>query len=406
MHKSIVIIIVVSLCSVTTVIGQVRSKCDLRSAADDAIKACSDLIRRNPRDAAALESRGFAYNHKGSQELALADYTSAIKIAPSANLYLRRAALFGLQDKYDEAIEDLTKAIELNPQSSTAHLLRGQSWLWGKGNQEKALLDLSKAISLDPNLKGAYETRSNLYFRQKQYAEALADYDAVIRLNPTPNDFSVRAAIHLVMGHADSAIADHLEAIKRVPAARRLYLNLAKAYLANGEPDKSIATYEWMLKSVRPEKALIDYEGRSYAYFHKGDYHAAASDLKIVTDNLRQLKGKDVPVFPFLYLYVAKGLIGENPSPEITAYLENFDAQSWPYPLIELHLGNRRPETVLAQAANDYERCEAAFFIGEFHHLRKEIDAAKVALESAAKNCGYATAERSLAVSELLRLKP
>jgi len=57
------------------------STCD-NGTGDQAITACSRLIKRNPKDAAAFNNRGIAYKAKGDLDRAIADLNEAIRLSP------------------------------------------------------------------------------------------------------------------------------------------------------------------------------------------------------------------------------------------------------------------------------------------------------------------------------------
>jgi len=51
-------------------------------------------------------------------------------------------------------------------------------------NLEKAIQSYSKAINLNPNSSSAYHSRGFCNFQFKKYSEALRDYNNSIRINP------------------------------------------------------------------------------------------------------------------------------------------------------------------------------------------------------------------------------
>ena len=79
----------------------------------------------NPRYGAAYIDRGTAYQAKGSNDQAVADFTKAIEIAPRAEAYRDRGNAFQAEGDLDRAIADFDKAIEMNP--NDARVLQ-QSW--------------------------------------------------------------------------------------------------------------------------------------------------------------------------------------------------------------------------------------------------------------------------------------
>jgi lipoprotein NlpI len=72
--------------------------------------------------------------------------------------------------------------------------------------------------------------------------------------------------------------------------------------------------------------------------------------------------------------------------------------------VIELYLGSRSPEATLSAAITDDQRCEAQFYVGEWHLLREHRAEATSALEVAAGACPKTFIEYKGAVAELKRL--
>ena len=89
----------------------------------------------------------------------------------------------------EDAINDLNKAIELNPNDANAHLLRGKAKL-GLNQYKNAIDDFSKAIELDvrgpltPPLHITYAKIGEAKLGLKQYKNAIDDYSKAIELNP------------------------------------------------------------------------------------------------------------------------------------------------------------------------------------------------------------------------------
>jgi tetratricopeptide (TPR) repeat protein len=62
-----------------------------------------------------------------------------------ADAYFNRGGIYGLKGLHDQAIADLTKAIDLKPGFVEAHLLRGIEYD-NKKLYDQALADLTKVI--------------------------------------------------------------------------------------------------------------------------------------------------------------------------------------------------------------------------------------------------------------------
>jgi tetratricopeptide (TPR) repeat protein len=86
---------------------------------------------------------------------AIEDINKAIKLYPDfAYSYYNRAGLYAISGKYPEAFEDYSKAIELHPNLGEAYYNRGLVQIYMKDTQ-KGCLDLSKAGEL--GIEDAYE---------------------------------------------------------------------------------------------------------------------------------------------------------------------------------------------------------------------------------------------------------
>ena len=97
--------------------------------------------------------------------------------------------------EYGAALEDFTKAIELNSQNVYAYFVRG-CILDEQHNYAGAISDYTKTIQLDPSYVDAYRNRGNIYVAKNDYTKAIADYTQVIKLAPGNAD------IYLIRGSA------------------------------------------------------------------------------------------------------------------------------------------------------------------------------------------------------------
>ncbi|MBL0068250.1 MAG: hypothetical protein IPP39_07075 [Chitinophagaceae bacterium] len=88
---------------------------------------------------------------------ALRGYSEVIKSAPDlSDPFIFRAIIFNEKGKYQKAIDDMTKAIELEGDKMPNNFtLRGNIYA-NAGNDSEAYQDFKKAISLSPNLASNY----------------------------------------------------------------------------------------------------------------------------------------------------------------------------------------------------------------------------------------------------------
>jgi tetratricopeptide (TPR) repeat protein len=95
---------------------------------------------------------GQAHMRNGSPEKAIDDYSKAILIKTDAEILQQRANSYAKLGRFEEAIQDITSAILMDPKSAILYYNRGTAYA-KRGSFSEAIADLSKAISLstEPN---------------------------------------------------------------------------------------------------------------------------------------------------------------------------------------------------------------------------------------------------------------
>jgi len=84
----------------------------------------------------------------------------------------RRAQLYALAFRYDEAIADMNSAIELDPTNPELYVLRGQITLY-LYEWDRVLADYNRALELNPAYADAYYYRGILFYTQAHREEAV-----------------------------------------------------------------------------------------------------------------------------------------------------------------------------------------------------------------------------------------
>ena len=176
------------------------------------------ILQLEPKNLDTYGERACVYRYWNKPELAKADFKKVLdfhnaKIAANpkdAGAYADRMRfLYYPMSAYEEASRDYLKVQELNPSNSLGYTEK---------SLEKRVPKLTKKI-LDSNPKEAdeYVHRAEAYLKFKKYAEALADYDKAISLDP--DNISVlesRAELLQKTGKQDEAKAEYLKILKMV----------------------------------------------------------------------------------------------------------------------------------------------------------------------------------------------
>lgn len=103
--------------------------------------------------------------------------------ATRLNALVRRAGAHFRSGQTDDAIADISRAIELAPDNATVYRARGMMRN-ARFEHELALADLDKALELAPGDIGALRHRAYAYEALGQDDKAMADFNAILAKDP------------------------------------------------------------------------------------------------------------------------------------------------------------------------------------------------------------------------------
>ena len=176
---------------------------------------------------------GFIFQKRKYYQEAIEYYTESIKLRPWAGAYNNRGMVYYRLDDYDSAIEDLTKAIELDGKLSEAYNNRGT--VYRKEREfDLAINDFGQAIELKPDYAEAYSNRGNAYDDKGEVDLAISDYSTAIELNPRlAEPYNNRGIAYRRKGLYDLAIVDFNQAIRLKPNHAQVYFNRGMCWMCS-----------------------------------------------------------------------------------------------------------------------------------------------------------------------------
>lgn len=193
---------------------------------DNAIPALDHAIESDPQFALAYNDRGYAYLHKHEYDLAIADFSKALKLKKHPHAYHNRGIAYRHKGENEDAISDQSKAIELKPMKSEPYYERGVAYLQNQQN-DKAIDDFDQAITLKPGYLPAYIHRGIAYQRKRQYDLSISDFTKAIKIDSN-QDFVYynRAISHFYKREYSKAWED-------IHKAQRLGLNIPPRFITD-----------------------------------------------------------------------------------------------------------------------------------------------------------------------------
>jgi tetratricopeptide (TPR) repeat protein len=121
----------------------------------------------------ALKEDGTVLYKAGDYARAGEKYTAAIAAAPSAGLYLNRAAAGMMRGRYEEAARDCGTAVELDARNLKAYV-RGAKALTALGRYDDALSLLGQGLLQDPRSNELLDERKNTDLAKQRVERAKA----------------------------------------------------------------------------------------------------------------------------------------------------------------------------------------------------------------------------------------
>lgn len=196
--------------------------------------------------------------------------------AQKANVFKNQGIEKVIRGDHQGAVEDLSRAIQLNPNDAEAYYKRGNI-NYDQGNFEAAIEDYTTAVRLNENMPDVFFNRGLAYSEVQDYPSAIDDYNQTIRLNSNDSEaYYKRGKAYFEIKDYRKAIEDYTEAIRRNSNNEIAYINRGLAYSAAGDKQAAIADYTQAIR-LNPQSADA-YYSRGRSRFFLADYEGAKED--------------------------------------------------------------------------------------------------------------------------------
>ena len=228
---------------------------------------------------------------------------------------------------YEQAIPDLTRALELNPNYIDALINRGSA-LARLGRFNDALKDFNHALQFEKYDPGIYNRRGEIFLQNNMYDQAIKDFTSALILDPTYGfAYLNRGKAYSGKGMHEEAMADFKEAIRSDSEDSSACLfgqAIPRAYNDNEEtPDKQkaaefIAKGRSDLKNEKYEDAAANFtrainlsseDAEIFAY--RGNAYVKLLQPDKAMADLKQAVELD-PLNPILYFWRAQAWKAKN----------------------------------------------------------------------------------------------
>jgi tetratricopeptide (TPR) repeat protein len=170
--------------------------------------------------------------------------------------------------RYDQAILNFNRAVDLQPDFAEAFRMRGRTYV-AESNLDEAIRDFTRVSVLQPSDALALAERGFAHLEKKDYASAIADADRAIALDPKlAKSYNLRGIAHRSAGDPRKAVDDFTSALEREPSLDN-YFQRASTYQQLGEHQLAIDDFT---------KALDEDPQEPHIYFARAKSRSALGD--------------------------------------------------------------------------------------------------------------------------------
>jgi tetratricopeptide (TPR) repeat protein/TolB-like protein len=211
--------------------------------ANKALEAAKRAQQINPLPETHL-AMGSTYLATGKYEEAVDELKRAVELAPNSDDgYRRLASAYMRSGEKDKAIETYQKAIQIAPYYWKNYNLLGQAYL-ELGDYGKALPAFQRVIELAPEIGFGYWNLGAVYFGQGKFNESIPYFQKALAITPDSVLYSNIGTAYFYMQRYAEAVAMFEKAVAMNTNDEGLMGNLADGYRWNGQREKSLATYD------------------------------------------------------------------------------------------------------------------------------------------------------------------
>jgi lipoprotein NlpI len=334
-------------------------------------------------------------------------YMTRALAAPDLPQHLRATAFYDRADSYaalkkdDLAIADYTSALALAPDNYSVLIDRG-SLYEEKKQYDKARADFAAAVRRRPDLMLGYVSDAQANIDDEKYDDAIKDYNDGLIVWPDNSELiTLRGEAQGQAGRYERAMKDFGYVIHRYSYYTTAYVLRARLYQKMGNTHAAASDYGDALDLDPDDSGLRESAG--IAQWEDGNYRDAARNF------LRSAADTKRAAFSYLWLYLT-GIKRGVPASDLAQSVAQLDLTVWPGPIVKLFLGQAVPADVFAAAkkgdrdAQKDQMCQANFFVAEWQLSKSDKAAAKDLLNEATTMCLSEVFETRIARNELARL--
>ncbi|XP_040528610.1 tetratricopeptide repeat protein 6 isoform X1 [Gallus gallus] len=301
---------------------------------EEEVRRLTDLIEKVEHPSAFQYCRRGAIRRKlGKLKSAMDDLEKAISLEPLLlDAYWHRHLIYLFQDKFSAALDDLNFITKWKKNKADAYLSKAEIYR-KQGDNTMAIINYSSAIQCNSTDDDVYFRRAELYFEENQLLLAVDDYAKCFQYNPKRTDALMKHGIYYFdRSILTTAIQDFTAVIREDPSNAQARLYRGRAYAKqkqyrNAVQDLTAAIHLdpscWLafyyrgciLREIDPKRALQDFSvsvlindtrENFSSFLHRGIIYSKQQQWSIAIRDFESVIALDSSI---IFAYLSIGLI-------------------------------------------------------------------------------------------------
>jgi len=279
---------------------------------EDAARAA---LARFPASARIWAAAGLVELKNGSFQSALEDWRHASALQPDLPLVIKLLGRIQMSlSRYDEAVQNFTKAVKLDPSDAQAWFFTGLAYLKVDNDGDRALDAFLRAIELNPSYALARIRYAMYLFAMLRFDEAVVEARRAQQLDPVSSLVNTFAgAAYFLAGRVEDATASWQNVLELDPGYSDASHFLARTHVLQGRYEQGIAELQRALAFNKRQPLLLG--GLAHAYALAGQREKA---ITLVAE-LKRIEADEPGYAPFGMIWAYAGLDDKD---QVFAYLE------------------------------------------------------------------------------------
>lgn len=212
--------------------------------AEKALAAAREANSRNDNLPEVHFSLGSVYSAMGKNAQAIEEIKRALQLEPNSDDgYLRLGRAYSAAGESQAAQAAFKKAVELNPYYWYNHDRLGVAYAQ-VGRNDDALNELKRAMELNPSAASPYNNMGVIDLHEGRWNECISLLRKGIELKPSFSAYANLGTAYFYLGRYPEAIAMDLKSVAMSPDHQLVVGNLADSYRQAGQWEKAQATYD------------------------------------------------------------------------------------------------------------------------------------------------------------------